>query len=201
MHVNATSGGETDGRMKSGSTLTIVLAALALLPLWAGATEACVLDAENETASLSGGAVLAYRLSEPTSVPGQIEIECLDQQVERISVVLPAGSERDLALVVGRHQGLAIEADFRTSMDWARVAVEAAGDGSADRVLLSFRAPGNAEEGAVLEGSLQLYDSASKGDQTPISIPLKLTVRGEAPLFRDQFDNVDPVIGQFSQVM
>lgn len=187
-------------RMKSGFTFATMLTALILLPLRVAAIDACVLDTVEDSVTLPDGRVVAYRAPGSVRLPGAIEIACLDRQVERISVVLPAGSGRELVLLVGRHSGVEIKTGLEESADWANVAVEASRDGSAGRVVISFRAPDDAEEGTVLAGELQLYAPAMRDDRRPTSIPLQLTVRGEAPLFRDQFD-VDPVIGQFSQVM
>ncbi|NEZ03630.1 hypothetical protein G4Y73_05615 [Wenzhouxiangella sp. XN201] len=186
--------------MKAGFTYATMLTALVLLPLRVVATDACVLDTAEDTVTLPDGVLLAYRAPETARVPGAIDIECRGQQVERISVVLPAGSGRELVLLVGSLSGVEIKPGLDESEDWANVVVEASRDGTAGRVLISFRAPGDAEEGTVLAGDLQLYVPATREDRGPTSIPLQLTVRGEAPLFRDQFD-VDPVIGQFSQVM
>jgi hypothetical protein len=191
---------QTESTMKTGFTFATMLTALALLPLRLVAADACVLDTVKDTVTLPDGVVLAYRAPEPARATGAIDIECMGQQVERISVVLPAGSGRELVLLVGPHSGVEIKSGLEGSADWANVAVEAERDGFAGRVMISFRAPGDAEQGTVLTAKLQLFAPATREGRGPTSIPLQLTVRGEAPLFRDKFD-VDPVIGQFSQVM
>lgn len=191
---------QTESTMKAGFTFATMLTALVLLPLRVVAADACVLGTVKDTVTLPDGVVLAYRAPESARAPGTIDIECRGQQVEHISVVLPAGSGRELVLLVGSLSGVEIKPGLDESEDWANVAVEASRDGTAGRVLISFRAPGDAEEGTVLSGDLELYAPATREGREPTSIPLQLTVRGEAPLFRDKFD-VDPVIGQFSQVM
>lgn len=187
-------------RMKAGFTFVTMLTALVLLPMRVAATDACVLESAEDAVIPPDGMVLAYRAPGSARLPGAIDIACLDRQVERINVVLPAGAGRELVLLVGGHVGVEIKSGLEESAGWANVAVEASREGSAGRVMISFRAPGDAEEGTVLAGELQVYAPATREDRRPTSIPLQLTVRGEAPLFRDKFD-VDPVIGQFSQVM
>ncbi|WP_147306652.1 MULTISPECIES: hypothetical protein [unclassified Wenzhouxiangella] len=176
-----------------------LLTGLALLPLSAVGADSCVLEADGGSEMASGDAVRALESPETARLPGTLEIVCQKHGIARIDIALPVGARRGLSLISGGRDGRTLQPQLKDTGSWASLAVEEGPDG-ATRLKVGFLAPASAKEGDAFTGSLVLIDPSSRSDEPVLTIPLNLSIRGEVPLFRDQFD-VDPVIGQFSLVI
>lgn len=188
--------------MKPGFTITILLAVLAASPGQAASTEACAPGIEDASAFPQDTLVSVVETPGSSRFAGSIEFICEEKQLVRLDITLPAGSRRGVVLLAGAHGGQPVEARMEEAESWSSLALEPLEDRSASRLVLDLQAPRSAAEGTVLAGRLRLFDSNRRSGKALATIAIRLTVRGEAPLFRDQFDEfeVDPVIGQFSQV-
>lgn len=185
--------------MRSNITFSILMAGMAMLPMLAAGADGCLHKADDGSGLVLENSVRAVEGPESARSPGSVKLVCNQDSVARINVILPAGTRRGLVLVAGSRDGQFLESRLAGADGWASLAVEESSDGSASRLSVQILAPEEGEEGEVLAGSLLLFDASSREDEPLVTIPLNLTIGGEEPLFRDQFD-VDPVIGQFSLV-
>lgn len=185
--------------MRFSITFSILMAGMAMLPMWAAGADGCLHEAEDGSGLVLENSVRAVETPDSARPPGSVELVCQQDSIARINVILPAGTRRGLVLVAGSRDGQLLESRLADAEGWATLAVEKSRDGSASRISLEILAPQEGAEGEVHAGSLLLFDASSREDEPLVTIPFRLTIGGKEPLFRDQFD-VDPVIGQFSLV-
>lgn len=182
--------------MKSRLALIFLLsltASGAVMP--ASAQSACLLTPE---AVRSGGAlpnglwVLAP--AKTGSGPG-VEIACEDGRVAGVTMRLVPGQlgRVDLFLTGQSAPRATFFSDEGMPSEWSRMEIRTP-DSGGTVITLKIETPDSVQAGPVYSGQARLGD-----DRSGVTIPVTVELIEDAPLFRDTFD-VDPVIGQFSQV-
>lgn len=184
--------------MKYAHALMLLLLGAAIAPA-AAAAEAgggCLVALEG-SADL-GELPKGVRAIAPASSEGRARVlfACLEGRVSGLTIRLVPGqfAEASLVLVGFPEQAATLTAENGLPADWSRVESRSL-NAETTLITLSISAPDSAQSGKAFSERLRLASSPSDLD-----IPVMLEILDRRPLFRDKFDDIDPVIGQFSMV-
>lgn len=127
-----------------------------------------------------------------------VQYSCRSDRVSAVTIRLVPGQvgEARVMLVDMPEQVPALVSGSELPSEWSQVAVRPL-DAETTLVTLTISVPASARSGSAFSGHLGVA-----GASADLDIPVTVEIVGEAPLFRDDFDefDVDPVIGQFSMV-
>lgn len=128
--------------------------------------------------------------------PSRVRFSCNADRVSGLVIRLAPGQAAEARLVFVGSGEYAAGLDSGTGWpaDWSRVDHRRL-DSQTVIITLSVAAPDSAPAGRVFSDRLNL--GSQRAGQ---AIPVTLEIIEGGPLFRDDFDDVDPVIGQFSMI-
>lgn len=127
----------------------------------------------------------------------KVRISCRAGRVSGVSIRLsPGGSaQARIVLVGGSDHAASLAAEGGLPKEWSGLSARRI-NARTTVVTISITAPDQAEVGSAFSDRLSVTRAGLEFD-----IPINLEILDDGPLFRDEFDNVDPVIGQFSVIL